>query len=50
LRRFADAVGVEVALRELSYQVLFDALERIAGVDQGYLSYLRGRYGASSIA
>ena len=50
VRRFADAVGEEVALHELSYHDLVDALERTAGVEQGYLSYLRGRYGASPIA
>jgi len=46
LRRFADAVGKEVALWSLSYQELFTALERVPGIDHAYLSYLVRRYGA----
>jgi hypothetical protein len=49
LQRFADAVGKEVALRSLSYQELFMALECVPAIDHAYLSYLVRRYGAPSL-
>jgi hypothetical protein len=42
--RFAERVGGELSFAASTYQELFAALRRTAGVDQGYLAYLSQRY------
>lgn len=44
IARFADLVDHTIGFRAVSYQQLFAALDRMSGVDSGYLDYLRQRY------
>lgn len=44
LKRFAQAVGVEIGFRAMTYQALAARLQR-AGADQDYVRYLVDRYG-----
>ena len=44
IRRFDEAVGIELRLQVKTYQIVFDELSAEPEVDSAFVSYLRSRY------